>query len=207
MSEAWQPPDDAGGAETARSLRSRVKSVWDMEFSNLWWGLLACNVLAKVLPDGRAMRLRAALVRTISLSVGPGTRFYGWPTLQSSPQGTRKLRLKVGAECTVGRRVILEFGELLTIGDRVTLADGAVILTTTHQLGPKEHRAGPLVRTPVTIGNDVWIGTNAIILPGVALGDGARVLADSVVNASVAPGITVSGIPARPLRPAPAVGQ
>jgi acetyltransferase-like isoleucine patch superfamily enzyme len=110
----------------------------------------------------------------------------------------------MGRDCTIGRNVILEFGEVLTIGDRVSLADGAVILTTTHQLGPKEHRAGPVVRSPVVIGNDVTIGENAIILPGATIGDGARVAANSVVNANVAAGVTVSGIPARPLRPAPA---
>jgi acetyltransferase-like isoleucine patch superfamily enzyme len=75
-----------------------------------------------------------------------------------------------------------------------------VILTTTHELGPKEHRAGTFVRNPVSIGNDVVLGENAIVLPGASIGDGARVLPDSVVNARVAPGATVSGIPARPLR-------
>ncbi len=83
----------------------------------------------------------------------------------------------------------------------MSIAAGAVILTTTHQLGPKEHRAGPLVRNPVVIGNDVVIGADAIILPGVTIGDAVCVLPGSVVNAGVAPGVTVSGIPARPLRP------
>jgi acetyltransferase-like isoleucine patch superfamily enzyme len=124
------------------------------------------------------------------------------PKLQSTRPGSRKSRLRIGTNCTVGARVILEFGEMLVIGDRVSLATGVVLLTTTHELGPTEKRAGPAVCTPVAIGNDVEIGANAIILPGVTLGDGVCVLPDSVVKASVAPGITVSGNPARPVRPA-----
>ena len=113
----------------------------------------------------------------------------------------------MGTNCVVGRRVILEFGELMSIGDRVSLADGVVILTTTHELGPKEHRAGTVVRNPVVIGNDVSIGAESIILPGAILGDGARVMPHSVVNSKVAAGATVSGIPARPVRPNTAAGS
>ena len=50
------------------------------------------------------------------------------------------------------------------------------------------------------IGNDVWIGQNAVILPGVRIGDGAIVGASSVVGSDVAPYTIVAGNPARPLR-------
>jgi acetyltransferase-like isoleucine patch superfamily enzyme len=189
-------------AREERSLGARLKGVWDLEFGNLWWRLLACTLLARILPEGRATTLRTSLIRALGTRIGPGTRFLGMPRIQSSRQGSRTPRLEIGANCTIGTRVILEFGDRLAIGDRVVLAEGAVILTTTHQLGPKERRAGPIVTHPVTIGNDVEVGANAIILPGVTLGNGARVLANSVVNASVAEGVTVSGMPARPLRPA-----
>jgi maltose O-acetyltransferase len=96
--------------------------------------------------------------------------------------------------------VILEFADVVTLGDHVSLEDGAVILTTTHELGPKEHRAGTFIRHPVVIGNNVVIGAGAIILPGAKIGDAARVLPGSVVNGNVVAGATVSGIPARPLR-------
>ena len=197
---ATKTPDPAA-AENDRSLRTRLRVAWELEFSNLRWRLLVCVLLARLLPNNQATALRTALVRAIGLNVDVGTRFLGMPKLTSSP-GPLRPRLWIGANCTIGTRVILEFGEVLTIGDRVTLADGVVILTTSHQLGPREHRAGRLVRHPVVIGNDVVIGAEAIILPGTTLGDGARVLPNSVVNASVAPGVTVSGIPARPLRAA-----
>ena len=50
------------------------------------------------------------------------------------------------------------------------------------------------------IGNDVWIGQNAVILPGVHIGDGAIIGANSVVGSNVAPSPLVVGNPARTLR-------
>ena len=52
----------------------------------------------------------------------------------------------------------------------------------------------------VTIGNDCWIGHAAIILPGVAVGDGAVIAAGAVVSRDVPPYTVVGGVPARPIR-------
>ena len=177
-----------------------LRQAWDVEFGNLRFGLFVYPLLARLLPEGRASGLRTALVRAVGLQIGASTRFAGMPMMQSSRPGRLRERLEVGANCEFGRRIILEFGDKMTIGDRVSLADGVVILTTTHELGPKEHRAGTVVRHPVVIGNDVSIGEESIVLPGAVLGDGACVMPHSVVNSKVAPGTTVSGIPARPVR-------
>ena len=197
---ARQQTPDQGDKEGGRSVRERLRNAWTVEFSNLRWRLLFSRLAIRMLPEGRAVGLRTALIRAIGLHIGPGTRFLGIPKLQSNVPGSLRLRLRTGADCTIGAGVILEFGEALTMGDRVILGDRAVILTTTHQLGPKERRAGTVVRNPVVIGNDVEIGAAAIILPGTTIGDAARVLPNSVVNGNVAPGVTVSGVPARPLR-------
>lgn len=53
----------------------------------------------------------------------------------------------------------------------------------------------------VTIGNDVWIGHGAVVMPGVTIGDGAVVGANAVVTRDVAAYQIVTGVPARPLRP------
>lgn len=53
------------------------------------------------------------------------------------------------------------------------------------------------VNQPITIGNDVWIGANAIILPGVMIGDGAVIAAGAVVTKDVAPYAVVGGVPAK----------
>ena len=200
MSETSQQAPDQGSTETKATFRARLRNLWEVEFSNLRLRVFVFSLCMRLLPNGKAANLRTSIIRAIGAQVGRGTRFLDTPKIQSNAPGPIGPRLRIGSYCTVGSNVILEFGEVLTIGDHVSLADGVVILTTTHQLGPKEHRAGPVVRNPVVIGNDVEIGANSIILPGAKIGDGARVLPNSVVNASVAPGVTVSGIPARPLR-------
>jgi acetyltransferase-like isoleucine patch superfamily enzyme len=52
-----------------------------------------------------------------------------------------------------------------------------------------------------TIGNDVWIGDQAMIAPGITIGDGAVIGAGSVVTRDVGAGVTVIGNPARPKSP------
>ena len=64
---------------------------------------------------------------------------------------------------------------------------------------PPAERDLPL-KGDTVIGNDVWIGQNAVILPGVRIGDGAIIGANSVVGSSVDPYTVVAGNPARVLR-------
>ena len=208
MSEATPPGmDDEDDTPDPDSLGffGKLRELWRVEFANLRWRVLVVTLLMRLLPEGRAAHLRASLLRAIGVHIGAGTRVFGTPVLQSVGRRPLRARLRIGTNCTIGRGVILEFGEVVTIGDGVTLADRAVVITTTHRLGSRKHRAGPVIRNPVTIGNNAVIGANAIILPGAIIGDDARVLPDSVVNAKVAPGATVVGIPARPQRPAGSV--
>ena len=72
-------------------------------------------------------------------------------------------------------------GAKVTFGDRVLIGPNTVITATTH---PKDaiHRAtGEELAAPITIGNDVWIGASATILPGVIIGDEAIIAAGAVV--------------------------
>jgi len=72
---------------------------------------------------------------------------------------------------------------------------GGTWLERTADFLPKIHSSGNTV-----IGNDVWIGRDAVIMPGVTIGDGAIVAARAVVVSDVAPYTTVGGNPARVLR-------
>lgn len=80
------------------------------------------------------------------------------------------------------------------MGPRVT------ILALNHEFSSVDVpmiRQGHAAPKPVIIGNDVWIGAQAIILPGVTVGDGAIVGAGAVVAKPVAPFTIVAGNPAR----------
>ncbi|MDD2720289.1 MAG: acyltransferase [Gallionella sp.] len=87
----------------------------------------------------------------------------------------------------------------LIIGDHCMIGGGVMICGVNHGYAaldvPMRHQ--PAEASPIVIGDDVWIGMGAIILPGVTLGKGAIIAAGAVVTADVAPGAVVSGVPAR----------
>lgn len=86
----------------------------------------------------------------------------------------------------------------ITIGDGCLLGHNTVIATLNHDENPA--RRNDLIPAPVVIGNRVWIGSNATILPGVTIGDNAIVAAGAVVTKDVPPDTVVAGVPARILR-------
>jgi len=86
------------------------------------------------------------------------------------------------------------------IGESSQIGPYVQILTADHPRDP-EARANRLESgAPIAIGRNVWIGGGAILLPGITVGDDAIIGAGAVVTRGVAPGVTVGGNPARPLR-------
>lgn len=180
-----------------RSLLEKVRAAWDLEFGQLRPRLFFFSLLERPLPRNRCSGLRVRLMRAMGCTIGEGARVLGLPKLSGgAPELTRNL--VVGKGGTIVWGCSFEIGDKLTIGDRVRLGPEVMILTTTHELGPREHRAGPLLRKPVNLGNDSIIGARAIVLPGVTIGEGAQILAGSVVNKDVPPGARWGGIPAKP---------
>lgn len=106
--------------------------------------------------------------------------------------------LRFGSCVAVGENVLLRAGGGLTIGNRVLIAAGAAIVTVGHPIGLP--RWNKVTAAPVAIGDDVWIGVNAVVLPGVTIGNGAVVAAGAVVTEDVPSGVVVGGVPARVLR-------
>ncbi|MDG1143827.1 MAG: acyltransferase [Burkholderiales bacterium] len=106
--------------------------------------------------------------------------------------------ISLGSFIDLGEFVILRGGGGVTIGNRVLIAAGVAILSEGHPVDLPRWRQ--VRSSAVCIGNDVWIGANAVILPGVSLGDGVVVAAGAVVSRDVAPYTVVAGIPAREIR-------
>jgi maltose O-acetyltransferase len=84
--------------------------------------------------------------------------------------------------------------DLITIGSGTIIAPAAMILT--HDASFLVHTGKYRVR-PVLIGDDVFVGYRAIVMPGVTIGDGAVVGAGAVVTRDVPAGTVVAGVPAR----------
>ncbi len=108
-----------------------------------------------------------------------------------------------GRHIRVGADVFINFGCVIldvatvTIGNRTQIGPAVQIYAADHPRDVAVRRAGLENGKPVNIGEDVWIGGGAIILPGVTIGEGAIIGAGSVVTRDVMAGATVMGNPAR----------
>lgn len=111
-----------------------------------------------------------------------------------------------GYNIRVGSGVFLNFNCVILDVTEVTIGSGTQIgplvqiLTADHPRDAEQRRAGLESGRPIRIGENVWIGGGAILLPGVTVGDDAVIGAGSVVTRDVAAGATVVGNPARPRR-------
>lgn len=91
----------------------------------------------------------------------------------------------------------------LDIGDNVMMGPDVVILTSSHNHGRTDipmNAQGHALPKRVSIGNDVWIGTRVIILPGVNIGNGAIIGAGAVVTKDVPDMAVVGGCPAKVIK-------
>lgn len=130
--------------------------------------------------------------------VEPGTQFY------MSSMGRHSF---CGYNCEIGHAQI---GAFVSIANDVTLGGGRhpmewggmspVFYEGRDSVAAKFSTHARVPPKPVVVGNDVWIGRSAIVLPGVTIGHGAVVGAGAVVTKSVEPYAIVAGNPARLIR-------
>lgn len=109
--------------------------------------------------------------------------------------------LEIGENTFVGTGSQIVVREKVVIGSDCLIAEYVTIRDQNHKIvaGQKTRDMG-FDCAPITIGNNVWIGAKATILPGVTIGDNSVVAAHAVVTRDVAPNVVVAGIPAKVLR-------
>ena len=110
--------------------------------------------------------------------------------------GGRHQNLRIGDFSFVGRAHI-HMNAAVTIGKCVSINDGVVILTGSHDVNDDHFQ---LLTKPVVIGNYAWICTGALLLPGVTIGEGGVVAAGAVVAHDVPDYNVVAGNPAKVIR-------
>lgn len=111
-----------------------------------------------------------------------------------------------GGQVRIGARTFVNYNLTaldvapITIGADCQIGPNVQLLTPTHPLEPGPRRDKLEAARPITIGDNVWLGGGAIVLPGVTIGEDSVIGAGAVVTKDVAPGVVVVGNPARVVR-------
>ena len=105
--------------------------------------------------------------------------------------------LVIGQNSIINQNCRVDARGGIRIGNSVSISADSIILTADHDLSDEKF-CGQV--RPVNIGDFVFIGTRAMILPGVTLGEGSVVAAGAVVTKEVAPYSIVAGVPAKHLK-------
>lgn len=116
----------------------------------------------------------------------------------------RSVGVKMGKNCRLLGLTPATFGSepyLVTLGDHVTVTAGVKFIT--HDGGVwvfREHHPNIELVAPISIGNNVFIGIDSIIMPGVKIGDNCVIGAGAVVSRDIPSGSVAVGVPARPVK-------
>lgn len=150
---------------------------------------IVCN-----LPSQSGSMIRSRFISKRAESVGDNLKIYSGAKFRSIE------RLRIGHNLEIGNDNFIQALGGVKIGNNVSLAPGVKIWSTNHNVKDKNMliQDQGLSESEITIGNDVFIGANSIILPGVNLPDGVVVTAGSVVGVKAyKPYSIISGNPAR----------
>ena len=213
----------AGELRAYRSAMRALRGARETSARAFYGGVLRHRVLAR---RAVWVGSRTVLdgVERISVREGGALRIGLGPFGLSSEHDTSVVRVRPGAELRCegvvslqrGVRVVVDSGRLtighgtnvngtgtkllcaleITIGEHCTLSWDVQVLDHDFHALTVDGLERPSV-APVRIGDRVWVGTRAVVLKGVTIGDGAVVAAGAVVTSDVPPGAVVGGVPAR----------
>lgn len=116
------------------------------------------------------------------------------------------LQANWGIHTHLGKNVYVNFNLTLVddthiyIGDYVMIGPNVTIATAEHPIEPNLRKKAAQFNIPVTIGNNVWLGANSVILPGVTVGENSVIGAGSVVTKDIPANVVAVGNPCRVLK-------
>lgn len=126
--------------------------------------------------------------RLAGIKIGKGSTIHMWANFFATD------KIEIGQDTIVGDHCFLDGRAKLKIGNHTDIASQVLIYNSEHDIHDPEFKA---ICRPVEIGDYVFIGPRAIILPGVKIGKGAVVAAGAVVTKDVPAGKIVGGVPAQ----------
>jgi maltose O-acetyltransferase len=159
---------------------------------------ICAHAVSGIFPQNSFNRVRTSLLRALGLKIAATTCFGGSVTITGS--GSVHDLLSIGPGCHITGPLHIDLTASVSIGARVYMGYDVMLVTADHELGEAVQRCGRRVYRPIFIEDGVWIGSRAVILPGVRIGRGAVVAAGAVVTRNVPPNAMVGGVPAKLLR-------
>jgi maltose O-acetyltransferase len=134
--------------------------------------------------------LRWRLLRLLGMNIGKSAiNPYVW-------FGTREISIGVGTFVNY----FCKFDGPTALGENCNIGYDVMFCTNSHAIGSSSRRAGVSKTSPIRVGDGVWIGARAVILPGVDVGSGCVVAAGAIVTSDCAPNGLYRGAPARRVR-------
>jgi acetyltransferase-like isoleucine patch superfamily enzyme len=139
--------------------------------------------------------LRSAFLPYFFQGLGKGTKF------QSGLRVTNPEKVSIGANCNFARGVFITGGGGVRIGDWVGFGPDVKVWSVNHRFDDPDTPwlLQGWTRKTVVIEDDVWLGANVFVMPGVTIGKGAIVSACALVDKSIPPYAIVAGNPCRVL--------
>ncbi len=137
------------------------------------------------------------VVGTADIQIGLRSRISRDVELGTEENG----KIKIGESVRINRGTTLFAYKEILIGDHTLIGEFVTVRDANHGIAPDQLvRAQGHDSKAITIGRDVWIGRGSVILPGVNIGDGCIIGANSVVTKSIEAGMIAVGTPAKPVR-------
>ena len=108
--------------------------------------------------------------------------------------------ISIGKNFYTNHNVTILDGAKVTFGDNVFIAPNCVFSTAGHAIDSEQRSRGLEIALPITVGDNVWIGINVSVLPGVTIGNNTIIGAGSVVNKNIPEGVIAAGNPCKVIR-------
>lgn len=112
-------------------------------------------------------------------------------------------RLWIGRGAFINHDCLIDCAADVRIGRHVALGNRVSLVTSGHEMGGSEARAGRRVLRTITVGDGAWLGANVTVLGGAHIGAGSVVGAGAVVTRDIPANTLWSGVPARQIRELP----